>query len=248
MKMKKTLKPIFSLFTGLQLFLYLLLIFTLSTGFLYMITRSVIISIVLGLATMLALFYFGVFIPKKVKRHQYLLKELQKYATNMTFYMQSGYNIPKALENARIKLDKEIQADIDLTIEGLQKDAALYTDHFKRYNFYSIDIFHQILQIKYDKGGNTKELFTEVNKTINFELVKQDELYRRKQFMKQRIQMLIGMAMLIPSIMVFSAASIYETFLSMGILAIGINVVLYIGILITLFFLQRASAELSLQY
>ncbi|RKJ18199.1 hypothetical protein D7X33_46175 [Butyricicoccus sp. 1XD8-22] len=191
-------------------------------------------------------FYHSVYLPERLKREQYLLKELQKYATSMTFYLQSGYNVLQSLNFAKSKLDKEIKKDIEKTMIKIQEKAVLDTSHFEGYRFNSLNIFHQILSIKYDKGGEAKELFTRANESINFEIVKRDELYRKKKYMKLRVLMMMGMAASIPLIFVFFAGDLYKQFLSMGYYAVGINAILFILLLISLFYLQRNATEVSI--
>lgn len=245
---RKIIKPIFNLFSGIQVTLYILLIFALAVSYLYLITRNVEASVITGLITALFLFYYLVYVPKKLYREQYLMKELQKYATNVNFYLKSGYNVMKALESSKRNLDPEIQRDIDKTLEGLRKNAELQTDHFKKYNFYSINVFHQILRIKYEKGGKSSNLFNQIYKSINFEIVKRDELYRRKNVARKQIMVMMGMVLAIPLILVLFAKEVYMTFLSFGFFSVAITISIYLLILVSLYFLQKASTDLSLNH
>ncbi|WP_047980653.1 hypothetical protein [Ornithinibacillus contaminans] len=244
--MKNKFNPILALFSGVQIVLSMIFIFAMAAVYNYFVLDNVVVSVIIGFITMLVGFYNIVYIPRKLKKERYLLNELQKYATNMTFYMQSGYNIINSLKASKRDLDKEIKKDIDLTIEGLEKDAVLRTVHFNKYNFPAIDIFHQILQVKYDVGGNSKSLFSKANKNINFELVKRDELYRRKRQFKNKIMVMMGMSLVIPLMLRFTAGELYAAFLSLGYLAIGLNVVLFIANLISMNFLQKALADLNI--
>ena len=81
---------------------------------------------------------------------------------------------------------------------------------------------------------------------MNFEIVKRDELYRKKRYMKHRIMVMMGMTASMPLIFVFFARDLYEQFLTMGYLAIGINASLFILLLISLFFLQRNVTDVSI--
>lgn len=247
-KMRTFMTPILSVFTGMQVILNLFVIFILSAGYLFITTQSIPASLIVSLVTTFFSFYFLVFIPKKIKRENQLLKELQKYATNLTFYMKSGYNVMKALESSKQNLDSEIQRDIDITIKNLKDKAELDTKHFAKYRSYSIDVFHQILRIKYEQGGKSGDLFNKINQAINFEIVKRDELYRKKLFAKRQIIMMMGMVLSLPLILRFFAGELYLTFLSLGAISIGTVAMIFTLVLISMFFLQRASAELSLQY
>lgn len=247
-KMSRKLKPVLSLFSGIQLFLNLLFVTICTTTYLYIVTRNAVVSITVGVITMFFIFYSLVYSPKKIKRELYLLTELQKYATNVTFYLKSGYNVLKALENSKEKLDPKIQKDIEITINSLRDKAELDTKHFHKYNSYAIDIFHKILKIKYEKGGNTDEMFSKVISNINFELVKRDELYRRKKAIKKQVLFMMTMVLCMPLIMVLIAKNIYSAFLSIGTISIGVTVGLFISILINLYFLERACTDISLRF
>lgn len=191
-------------------------------------------------------FYHSVYLPAKLNREQHLLKELQKYTTSMTFYLQSGYNVLQSLNFSKKNLDKQVVKDIERTMIRIQEQAILDTTHFEKYKFSSLNVFHQILAIKYDVGGNARELFTRANESINFEIVKRDELYRRKRHTKSRIMVMMGIVAVIPLILSFFAKEIYAQFLSMGFIAIGLNAVLFILLLVSLFFLQRTTTNINI--
>lgn len=239
-------KGIKDLFSGLHIIVYMLMIFAGSLGYLYLITKDMLVSVIVGIFTMFFAFYHSVYLTKKVEHEQYLLKELQRYTTSMTFYLQSGYNVFQALNRSRHKLDEKVRQDIEKTMMKLQKEAVLDTSHFEKYNFPSLDIFHEILKIKYEKGGDTKELFTRVNESINFELVKRDELYRRKQYLKRRILIMMGITLAIPLVLVFFTSDIYNQFLEIGAFATLLGVGLFLANNISLFFLQRAVNDISI--
>lgn len=245
--MKAILKSVFSLFSVVKVLILFVLIFAVSFGYVFVTTKHLATAIIVGFVSSFTSFYFLFYLPKLTDREQYLLKELQKYATNMTFYLQSGYNVLKALENARESIDPTIRKDIDKTIEILQKEARLDTEHFKKYRFSSINIFHEILKIKYEVGGKAKELFTKANKNINFEIVKRDELYRRKKYYRSKIILMVGMTLSMPLILVFMAKELYDVYLSIGFLAIGMNALLFILVLINMYMVQKETINLDLQ-
>lgn len=231
---------------GVQISVYMLIIFAVSAVYIYILTKHVLVSALVGLFTMFFGFYHSVFLPKQLEREQYLLKELQKYATSMVFYMQSGYNVLQSLSRSRQNLDEQIRRDIEKTMIKLQNEAVLDTSHFERYNFPSLDIFHQILKIKYEAGGDTKELFSRVSESINFELVKRDELYRRKKYMRNRIFVMMAITLAMPLVIALFAGHVYDYFLETGIVAISINVGLFLAVLISMFFLQRNVTNISI--
>ncbi|MEN1969693.1 hypothetical protein WMZ97_16645 [Lentibacillus sp. N15] len=244
--MKKLMKSVMELFSVAKIVLFMFLILAGSVVYLYLVTQNITMSVVLGFFAMLFGFHHSVYLPEKLKREQHLLKELQKYTTSMVFYLQSGYNVLQSLNFAKRNLDEAIKKDIEKTMIGLQEKAVLDTTYFDKYRFTSLNIFHQILKIKYDKGGAAKELFTKANESINFEIVKRDELYRRKKFMKMKVFMMMGMAAAIPLVFVFFAKELYTQFLTMGFIAVGINAILFILLQISLFFLQRTATDVSI--
>lgn len=245
--MKATLKSVFSLFSVAKVVITFALVFVISFGFVFITTKHLVTATFIGFLSSFTSFYFLFYLPERANREQYLLKELQKYATNMTFYLQTGYNVLKALENAKESIDPVVKRDIDKTIEILQKDARLDTEHFKKYRFSSINIFHEILKIKYEVGGKAKDLFTKANKNINFEIVKRDELYRRKKYYRSKIMVMAAMTLSMPLILVFMAKDLYEVYLSLGFLSIGMNALLFILVLINLYMVQKETINLDLQ-
>lgn len=236
----------FKIVSGIQFILLTTVILLLSTGYLYLLTHNVFISLFVGTLTTLFSFYFTVYIPKKMEREQFLMKELQKYATNMTFFLQ-GNNVLQALEASKESLDPTIKKDVQKTIDKLRKDAVLDTEHFRKYKFPSIDIFHQKLLIKYMVGGKAKDLFTKVNQSINFEIVKRDELFRKKRYMRNQIIFMMIMTLSIPLLLVLFADELYQMFLEMGAVAHITSVLLFIAVLISFAILQRATTDISIQ-
>ncbi|MEC1158679.1 hypothetical protein [Cytobacillus horneckiae] len=246
MKIKIKLEPVLKLFSVIQVILYALLIYVFAAGYLYLTTNHLVISLSLAGITAIFSFYHSVYIPKKVKYEQYLMKEIQKYASTMTFYLHSGNNVMQSLISSKASVDPIIQEDIDLIIRGLEEEAVLKTDHFKKYKFSGVDIFHQNLRIKYEIGGNAKQLFNRVNKAINFEIVKRDELFKEKKYIKQKIFMMIAMVLAMPLILRFFVGDVYSVYLQMGILPIANTLWVFIAVLISLYFVQKTAANTTL--
>lgn len=228
------------------MFLYLLVIGLLTGFYLYLTTKSIPISIAIGLLGSVVGFFYGVFLTKRLEREQFLLKELHKYATTMTFYLQSGYNVLQSLEASKKNLDEEIQRDIQVVIDNLQENAELKTGHFDKYKFPAISIFHQVLKIKYEVGGDARELFGRVNESINFEIVKRDELYRRKKYLRNRILTMMAMVLSMPLILLFMSSEIYNQFLAMGMFSNVLTVLVILLLFVSLLFLQRATTDISI--
>src|SRR5690625_5876483 len=87
--MRKVLDNILMIFSGLQVFLYLLVFMLLAGGYLFLITQNLILSVILSLLVSVVGFFYVVFLPKKLEREQHLFSELHKYATTMTLDRKS---------------------------------------------------------------------------------------------------------------------------------------------------------------
>lgn len=246
--MKKSLTSIKTLLSGFQALAYLVFFIALSSAYLYYITKNALVSIITGVITSLFIFRYTVVLAKEKAREIYYLKELQKYTTNMTFYLQSGYNILNSLELSKERLDKEIQKDIDKIIDTLTKEAKLDTDHFKKYHFSSINLFHKQLEIMYEAGGNPRELFDKVNQNINFEIVKRDELFRKKAALKNQVLLMMVMVLSIPLFLAFSSKQLYNMFLSTGALPIATNIILFVLLIINLIIVQKSANDTSIHF
>lgn len=245
-QLKNTIKSFRSLFSTIQMVVLMLMLFTISTVYLFLTTNHITLSVIFGAITMVIGFYILIYLPKKVSVERELLKDLQKYVMNMSFYLQSGFNVLYSLEQSKTRMSQQVTNDIQNVIDGLKENAVLDTSAFKKYHFYPIDVFHQILEIKYTKGGDARELFDKVNKALNFELVKRDELYRRKRNLKERVLMMMLMVAAMPLIFYFLQHDMYVQFLSQGWLAIGLNLTMYVLLLISLVFLQKNAYDIEL--
>lgn len=239
----RSLKDLFSI--GKILFITVS-IFVLTTIYLFLITEHIVVSMLVGVVSMVFGFYHSFYLTGMLKRRFQLLKELQKYATSMTYYMRSGHNVLNSLSMSRENLDPEVKRDIELTMLRLEEDAVLDTSHFKKYHFNALNIFHEILEIKYNEGGDAKELFARANKNINFEIVKHDELLRAKNNTKRQLMFFLLIVLSMPLIFRFMAYELQQMFLSTGWMAIGLNVLLFLGALISLYFIQRNATDISI--
>lgn len=244
--MFKRFRAVRSLFSLIQILLYMTLLLVVTTVYLSIITHNTFVSIIVGFITSLMIFHYSIYLPKARDREMYLFKELQKYASNMSFYLQAGNNVLNALKLSKERLDPVIQKDIDKTIKKLQDKAELDTEHFKKYKFRSIDMFHKQLEIKYLAGGNPKDLFSKVNDNINFEIVKRDELLRRKAVVKRQDMMMWFMVLFIPFYMALAMKDLFNTFLSAGAIGIGTNIFLFVSLIVDLIFIQKASTNTSI--
>lgn len=244
--MKNNVRGFRKFFNGFETAGYLLCITLIISAYIFLLTQQVFVSLVVGVIGSVFTFHHSVFLPKQTMREQALLEELQKYSTTMTFYLQAGHNVFSSLEMSKRNLDQQIQGDIQRTIDILQREAVLDTSHFKKYNFSAIDIFHQILDVKYQVGGSAKDLFTQVNQNVNFEIVKRDELFRRKGYVKKKLYLMMAIVLGIPVLLATLANELYAQFLTGGIFSIGLVVGLFSVVSISLFFVQRNATDISI--
>ena len=246
--MKERFKSIKKLMSWIQIIIYMAFFIIITSAYLFYITKNATASITTGVIASLFIFHYTIYLSKTKEKEIHYLKELQKYATNMTFYLQAGNNVLKALELSKQRLDQTIQKDIDKTIKKLQSEAKLDTDHFKKYQFSSINLFHKQLKIKYEAGGNTKDLFNKVNQSINFEIVKRDELFRRKNVLKKQVILMTFMVLSIPLFLAFASKNLYDVFLSTGYLAVVANILLFSILIVNLVFLQKTTNDTSIHF
>jgi len=250
-KQKMTRKDFFKelrvLFLGWELFFVLLFLYGINAGFFYLVTKSIAFSLIFGFVGMIFFFYVFIFPNRKLKKYQFHLNELLKYVTNLTFFLQTGNNVPHALESTKKTVDKEIQKDIQKTIDTLEKDAVLDTEHFKKYDFPSLDQYHRNLMIKYDRGGEASELFGQIQRNMIFELKKRDELYKKRKGFALNVYILLGMVGSMMLMLRLVAPYLWDIFLSMSFMSLSIIGVTYVLILTNLYFLQKHNKDISVR-
>lgn len=242
--MKKFIKRIsktFSIWTAILLFgVY----FFLNAGYFYLISKQMFVSIVMGLYGGGLLFYMSME-SKRLKKYQFLLRQLNQYATSVTFFLKTGKNVPDALEASKEGLSPSIKRDIQKTIDCLNAEGVVNTDSFRKYNFPSLDVYHKILAIRYSKGGNVKEMFRKPNKNIHQEIVRRDSLFRRKRIKNRTINVINFIAAAIPLFMYFVIPTLYEQFLSNKGVAMMLLVGYFMVLITNMALTQREKNNIS---
>lgn len=213
---KEYSKELFNIVPAIQSVIYLFIFFFISAIYINILSANIIISIVASLPIALLIFHYFVYLPSKLNRYQNNLQNLNSYANSMVFYMGAGDNIYNALVKTKRSVRGDVKVDIQRTINKLDANAIeLDTSSFNRYKFRNIDIFNQMLLIRYIEGGSdVKAMFNNILKFISFEIIKRDELYRNKRQMRATIMMMIAMGLSIPLIIALMAKQQYEMFLS----------------------------------
>lgn len=246
-KRKLFLKELKVLFIGWSLLFHLLFLFILNGFFFYYVSKSIVFGVITGFVGMIFFFYVFTFKNRRLKRHQENLNDLMKYVTNVSFFMQSGENVPYALRSALKTVGPDIQKDIQKTIDKIDEHAVLETDHFKKYEFTSLDQFHQNLLIKYEHGGEKNSLFTQIQQNMLFELKKRDELYRKRKGFAMSVYTLLGMVAMMMVMLSLFVPELWDIFLGVSLGSIFVLSGTYILILINLAMLQKHNIDISVK-
>lgn len=240
-------KDVKILFSGWSIAGCLLILFAISYAYLIVASGNKWLSLIASLLGSVILFLAFFVRNKKTRVYQSQLTELLKYATTMSFFLRSGKNVFYSLEESKKCVDLTIQQDIEKTIDILQKEARLDTSHFEKYDFPALHQFHRILNIKYEKGGNAEELFGQVLKSMNFEISKRDELYRKKKDIATQIYMLVGIVAIMPLLLASLTYNLYQQFLSYSIASDVIVISFYAAIILNLHALQKKLSDISIR-
>lgn len=207
---------LFNIVPAIQSVIYFFIFYFASAIYVNILSANIIIALVVSIPISLLIFHYFVYVPAKLNRYQNNLQNLNSYANSMVFYMGAGDNIYNALVKTKRSVRGDVKVDIQRTINKLDTNALeLDTSSFNRYRFRNIDIFNQMLLIRYIEGGSdVKAMFNNILKFISFEIIKRDELYRNKRQMRATIMMMIAMGLSIPLIIALMAKQQYEMFLA----------------------------------
>ncbi|QNK89095.1 hypothetical protein H7992_05045 [Sporosarcina sp. resist] len=244
----QTRKELLTLFRGWEILFYMIGWFIVNYLFFYVASKNPLVSVCVGIVG--ALFFFFVFSYKnlRLKTYQFQLNELLKYVTNMSFYLKTGENVLHALENVKETLHTSIQKDVEKSIQGMRNDAVLQTGHFGKYDFPTLNQFHQNLVIKYEHGGDPGELFSRIQKNMITELKKRDELYRKRKAFAFSVYMLLGMVMSIELMLRFVVPELWDMFLSFEFASMAVLLMAHLFAFLNLFFLQKKTVDISVRY
>lgn len=246
--MKEFFKNIKKIYKPIELAIIVPTLFLLNYYYFYVTSNNIIWSIIIGLVGLTFFMYHYSYKTRKLENYQQQLNDLLKYVTNMKFFLEIGENALHALTHtASTVTNKEVRKDIEKTIEILEKDASLHTEHFEKYNFPAIDQFHQNLAICYTYGGNVKEIFDPIQKNMMLELEKRDELYKKRKNFAISFNFLVFLIMLIPVLIRFMVSDLWEIFLSYSFMSIATLLFNYFGILFFLYQIQKHKLDISVK-
>ncbi|MGL5549600.1 MAG: type II secretion system F family protein [Culicoidibacterales bacterium] len=193
-------------------FLWLLLFTVLGAVYVFILSANFWLSLVTGfILSFFAIQTFAV-LPKKQQYRLDTLSELNNYASTVVFNLEAGENPYNALQMTTQYLREPVLSEVQKTVEILEETAELDTEHMKQYRFAPLDIFHQTLAIKRDQGGNAKVLFDNTLDSLNFYVVKHDELSKRKKYVRKQIFMIMAIAGAIPLVVRYAAPNEFLIF------------------------------------
>lgn len=235
------------MFSGAEIAITMLFWFVAAFLYFYLVSKNVVISIGVGVLGSVFSFLVFTYQGRKLTNYQRNLNDLLKYVTNMTFFLQSGENVLYSLKATKPTLSEKIQEDVQLTIDKLENEAILDTTHFRAYEFPSLNQFHQNLAIKYEHGGNAKELFTLIQRDMMTELKKRDELAKNRKAFALNVYMLLGMVALMPLILRFMTPELWDIFLSFKLASIVILLITVGAIALNLRFLEKHKNDISVR-
>lgn len=234
------------LFSGWTVLFHLVFYFVVNAAFVTMLTKNTLISVIVAIPATYIFFNAVSLVQKTIEKRMLILQEINKYTTSLTFYLNSGQNVPDALKNTAELVHPLLRADINKTIEILSKNAKLDTSHFQKYHLTSLDLFHQTLLVKYDKGGNAKEIFMKPFQAVQFEISEIDGLVRSKEATSKQIYVMILFVCGIAGGIAFLPGDIYTNFLSVPT-SIFVVLGFYGVILYNISALQKDKADISLR-
>lgn len=235
------------IFNPIELVFQLALMFGLNAGMYYFATGNVPVSIAVGIVGMLFFFHVFAYQSRVLKNYQANLNDLMKYVTNVTFFLQIGENVYHSLVSSKVTLNKEIQGQVQETIDALERDAILDTEQFHQYDFPAVDQFHQNLNVKYNHGGNARELFGTIQTNMMNELKKRDELYKRRKGFALNVYVMLGMVIIMLVVLRTMVASMWDIFLSYSIASTVILCATYGAMLLNLYLLQKKVNDIKVQ-
>lgn len=241
------IKEIFQLYTPVEFIL--LLAFYVGIGYYYfhLLLRDVLLSSIFTAFSTMFFFWVFSYQDRKLKQYQEDLIQLSKYVNSIIFFMQTGSNVMNALKQAEVTLSKRIQKEVNKTITKMEEEQVLDTNHFEKYKFDALNQFHQHLALRYEKGGDTKELFGTIQNRMVLELQKRDELYRKKKGLRMNILVLLALALattVMLAIMTPELWTVFLTYKKASLAIIAIHLALCLGLL---YKVQQKAIDISVR-
>ncbi|MFZ7947185.1 MULTISPECIES: type II secretion system F family protein [Bacillaceae] len=246
-RLKRFWYNFYNLYSSVELIVLFILFFGGNTAYIYYLTREPFVSAIFGIIGLVFFFLVFSYKDRKLKAYQGNLRYLLKYVNNMSFMLNSGENVMRSLESSINSVNDEIGKDIEKTIEIMKEKTMLDTSHFEKYDFPSLDQFHQNLAVKYDRGGDAKELFDLIQKRMVSEIQKRDELLGKRKGMKMNIMMMVIMVLGIAVMMAMMLPNLWADFLTFKVAGVSIICSFYVFNLILMHFMQKKAVDISVR-
>lgn len=244
--MKELVKIAKSLFTGWFIFMWIALYSTLWGAYILYISKSPLYTLIMALIGGIVTFYSVNIINEIVDRRNKELNEVNKYVTYVVFYLKIGKNVYDSFYEARNNMpDTKIYDDISIAMDSLITEGTLEMQHFKKYNFQALDVFHSNLVIKHVQGGKSKEIFRTTTADMNTELNFRNQLYVNKKYILQQVWMMLVMTLAVPAIVTATSGAMYIKFLNVIVVAYPVLTVFLGGCYALIFFMKRNFTDLS---
>lgn len=240
------IKKVRGLLPLMEITICLLFLVTLNFIYQYYLSQNLISSILFGVFGGVILFISIFLKNRKTRIMQIQMKELNKYASCVVFKLKSSQNVISSIKGIIELLEGQVKLDVQILIDHLDNVQEIKTEHFHRYKFPSINIFHQILEIKYFYGGRATDLFHQILKDMAFELKKRDELVRKKSLISIQIYLMTAIVASLPLVLKVLSSEIYTTFASMASSQIIITL-FHLFIILHIHFLQKAKNDISIR-
>ncbi|MDF2535166.1 MAG: hypothetical protein K0R18_1325, partial [Bacillales bacterium] len=158
------IKKVRGLLSLMEIAIFLLFLVTLNFIYQYYLSQNLVSSILFGVFGGVILFISIFLKNRKTRIMQIQMKELNKYASCVVFKLKSSKNVISSIKGIIELLEGQVKRDVQILIDHLDNEQEIKKEHFHRYNFPSINIFHQILEIQYFYGGRATDLFHQILK------------------------------------------------------------------------------------
>lgn len=243
--MAEFLNGIRAVFSGWTIFFYLVFYTLVGGGYFYIISSDAVWSIVVGVIGSFIFFYSFNVLQERMNKRNEQMNDINNYVTTLVFYLKTGKNVLDALEDTYEVAGDSIKDDIKLTIDTIIEDGEIKLDHFEKYSFTALDIFHNNLEIKFTQGGNSHDIFQNTTRDINFEISKRDQLKRNKEYVVKQEYASAGLVLAIPAIIALMTGTIYEQYLNTGIIALLPISIFHFAIVGTIYFLRKKQVDVE---
>ena len=234
-------------FIKVDLLIMMLAGFAVVLGYSYLLTSNWRIAIMLSTPSLIFLLLIFIEIKKQEKFKEYTTK-VMNYVNDMVFYMANDNNIAQSLELVYESATGEFKEDIQKTINEVENNGKLNTEHFKKYNMPTLDQFHKTLEGVYYNGTPSKEeVFIPVKDFLLQELAAQDRLRNNRKMFINVFNFMTAIALIAMPIIRFRAEELYFKFLAIQNVSFASIVLFEVMILGAMYIMQKFMTDVSVR-